>query len=54
MVHHGEHVGQSFVGLSHQVANRTFFLAIAHHSSRAAMNPELVFKRKAFDVVART
>ena len=52
LVHHREHVRQTLVLPAHQIADRTFFLAKAHHASRAGVDAELVLDRRALDIVA--
>ena len=50
-VHHDEHVGEAFVLLTHQIADRAFLLAVDQHRGGAGVDAELVLDRSALHVV---
>ena len=54
VIHHGEHVFETAIGLTHQIPGGATRVAVLHDAGRTGMDAQLVLDRQAFHVVAHT
>jgi hypothetical protein len=53
LIHHGEHVREAAILLTHEVADGALPIAETHHAGRAGVDAHLVFDRRTVHVVTR-